>query len=392
MADLNNPLGSLATGVSQGLQIGQQKKQMLLEQQKMQLEGQLKIAQQSYEKIKGQADNLGQIMLNPKINDKVLGPVYNQWVAYQKVLNPGMAAALPPVKDITPEDSDIIRGAAQFLQAANVAGIEPSVQQGILKQMFNSAQTKNVTPDFSKNFKDIMDANFGTQPQQITEGNVIKQGTVNQFGQFTPIQDASQATPSTPQGKPVQAPNVPLMNQQLSETKRIDDLSSKFNEDSVVKDLRLALTKTNATKALIANNPKGDVGFIQTQIAKAAGEQRITDQDIVRFSGSTDAVTRAKRALSAIAEGKLSKADREDYLTLLDTFEKANKGKLQDQLDAYTEPLTQDMTVKEAKALKSRIGSFAMSELKPKAMTATNPKTGEKIQSLDGGATWQAIK
>jgi hypothetical protein len=27
----------------------------------------------------------------------------------------------------------------------------------------------------------------------------------------------------------------------------------------------------------------------------------------------------------------------------------------------------------------------------PKAMTATNPKTGEKIQSLDGGKTWQPI-
>lgn len=436
MANANpNAYSGLAEGLNQGLAIGQRRQAMAMEQQKMAMQMQMEQAKQTYDQISHNADQLGQILLNPKLPDSALPAVYNSWIQHLKVTNPDLAKTLPSVQDYTPQDGDIIKGAAQFLMSPQASTLDSSTKQAVLQQIFNQAQGKNTSPDFMNKFTQFAKANFGDSPQTLTNNGTNYSATVNQFGQANPITmapagqpfaPAGQATPQTPinippqtmayQGggtlaqrvvaanpqlaqqlqqpaqapqqpqkpqpapaQPIQTPNIESLNYHLSETKRIDELSKTFTNSPDTTKIVEANDAIQKIEEELKTNPKGAAGVIRQQLANAAGAQRLTEVNLPLYSGSTDLLSKSQRALAAYTSGKLSSADATDYAALADTLKRANQALLNQKADAYAQSIAGPHADPTSIAnLKTRLmGSVGGSLPHAGATMRWNPKTGQ---------------
>lgn len=155
-----------------------------------------------------------------------------------------------------------------------------------------------------------------------------------------------------------------------------------ISSDKVLNADREALGKSHITRNLLKQNRPGSTGFVRTQLAKAAGEQRITEQDIERFSGSPAFKAKALRAYTSIIDGNLPPSSVGDYLALLDVFEKTMSERLNTQITSQLQSLEFDLEGANMDKIRDTIAPGILPFLK-KSLPKQTPT--EEMESFFGG-------
>lgn len=232
--------------------------------------------------------------------------------------------------------------AKQRLKALTGApsGTPPRTVQGIFVDQFNRGQINE------KQLKDKLQT-FDPDVTVITDKNTDNTFVYDKRTQtLTPITGQK---PAGLEGKKTARQFTPVENRAISSFRQ------QIGADAVLNADRSSLMKADSTRELIKQNRPGSIGFIQTQLAKAAGEQRITEQDIARFSGSPALHDKAIRAFTAITQGRLDLATKEDYLAMLTVVELASAERLNQQINSFVASAALETEGANLDALKQRI-------------------------------------
>lgn len=115
----------------------------------------------------------------------------------------------------------------------------------------------------------------------------------------------------------------------------LENLQTKTQTDQSVKKGREALYATDVIRDLVSSNSPLAAAALKTQFPRLMGEVgNLTAQEQQVWSGDPKIVSKIDRAYETyIATGKLREEDKEIFINLLNTLEKAHKGKLQNELD-----------------------------------------------------------
>lgn len=257
----DNPLSGLATGLQQGLELGQQRRQMQMQAIEQQRAAATAAAKQQYQKIKDSSDQLFTYIKDRKPNDPLYAPLYNQWVAYQNVLQPDLK--LPAVKDFQPQDAEIIQKVIQFKDVLNdpkAPGDAKSLAMNSLKQLAVDMVKSPTSDDFNKNLESTLGLRYGTGVQNINSGP-------NQFqGPVSPM--TNEVSPVIVPGGQAMTENPKVQERKMEMDKRTNDLKTKWVDDNKgFSDAAYGLTKVR--EGASNPSPAGDIalifGFMKTQ-------------------------------------------------------------------------------------------------------------------------------
>jgi len=229
---------------------------------------------------------------------------------------------------------------ASALPRSRNQGTPPRTIQGIFVEQFNNAEI--TLPELKSKIQEF-----------DPDLSIIKNAEGDQF-----LFDRRERrlTPLTSPDKPTAAGKAKRTQFTPAEQKSIVAARTDLNSFPTITEIQKSLSKNEVTRQLLLKNQPGSIGFIRTQLAKAAGEQRITDADIERFSGSPAIAARLKRKLREWIGGDLPESDRNDYLIMLDIAERAAISSLNGFLDASLKSLDFDLTNFDRGAVRKSIG------------------------------------
>ncbi len=332
---------NLASMATQQAQRRQQQRQLseLSQSLQQQLQPELQAAQQEVQQIGAQP--------TPGPLQDIAGPTVPARGTTPQVRQRQRRAQLDP--DRIQSVIESVGGLAELgktKEAQELAGVRPG-KTGSLPRSIESffvQQAARGEISIKEAISEIRKAEPKTRLLTDAEGN---QKLINEFsGEETDVTGVRQTT----------GPKATRREFTPAERKAISEVRGEMKTDPVIREARIALQKSNVTRKLIQRNRKGSIGFIRTQLAKAAGEQRITDQDIERFSGSPAIADRLTRKLQEWKRGNLTEEDRTDYLIMLDIAEKAAGNELSEILDSRIDGLEFDLENADRKALRKTLG------------------------------------
>ena len=166
------------------------------------------------------------------------------------------------------------------------------------------------------------------------------------------------------------------------EREAIEKSKTQFNSDPVVKDLSQSLTAVTRAKVLLDKNPKGAGGMIKTMLAKMVENNRLSDQDIQRISGSSAVADRLIRAKSDILEGRLSDVDRKDFLNIINLMETASAEEFDAIINDTVESLSFDVSNANPEALRKKLAGGELQKIKRALNRKINIENGSIVNTI----------
>jgi len=344
---------ALRTGLGQIEQLKQQNQQRL---------------QQKFNQVQQQRDSFLKLAGNENLPEGVR----------QKLLNMGNQFSTALGQPLLGSEGTFGQAEKDFSKAVSI-GLQLVDQNKLSRKDFNAfimaarqtAVDQSQTGDERQNIEQLFEGGqeqaFGTgTPQQFGAGVEQTLGRITPSGQVAPITQAGEQ-------QPVTQPNEFVIQTLQAREKT-------FKDDKVFQEVRKQLIDSERLKALIEANVPGSIGPIVTQRAKASGEQRITDQDVVRFAGDPSAQATVKRFITKVRAGKLPKGDQQTFIAMQRVIEGIARERLKGTLDSATKATSQILPGVPEDQIRNFLSSSVDSDLKA-AQFEASLDSPEKIKA-----------
>lgn len=187
----------------------------------------------------------------------------------------------------------------------------------------------------------------------------------------------------------------------------VNTYSNQMENNYILKELNkqgIGLDTANQLAGLAQSGNTVAGTALGMKQARGLGEVGVlTETDVTRYVTSGQLGRKGADILSRWMQGKPTDATLEEIIQINGVIQDVMRSKIQPVYDRYVNRLSKALNIAPDQAsnlldvpyggmVKGKKPQTGTTTQLSQPVTATNPKTGQKIQSLDGGKTWQPVQ